>query len=171
MKFTVDAYPGDLFDGNIFEIRMNSTTTQNVVTYPVIIEAKNPQYEIDAWHDRQHFLPDRDERRTCLRLPAALRFIPQPSQVRPEDRHLVELPTSSSEGTSKRTASEKAEQSRKSHRRHVWVQDGPLLRAVPSHPWVDGKPIRGNTGRRPQRRPGRRDRDGSAAMRVVIGDW
>src|SRR5207245_6438127 len=46
VKFTVDAYPGDLFEGKIAQIRKNSTTTQNAVTYPVIVEAPNPKLKL-----------------------------------------------------------------------------------------------------------------------------
>jgi len=35
VSFTVDAYPDDLFEGKISQIRKSSTTTQNVVTVPV----------------------------------------------------------------------------------------------------------------------------------------
>jgi HlyD family secretion protein len=132
VKFTVDAYPGDLFQGRVHQIRKNSTTTQNVVTYPVVIEAANPDlklmpgmtanisFQIDAKED-------------VPRVPAAaLRFIPLPAQVRPEDRHYVEIPPAgTTEGATKRSAGEKAEQARKRHQRIVWVQDGELLRAVP----------------------------------------
>ena len=44
--FTVDAYPEKLFRGTIHEIRLNSTTVQNVVTYPVIVSAPNPDLEL-----------------------------------------------------------------------------------------------------------------------------
>src|SRR5262249_5009019 len=37
VTFTVDAYPHDLFTGFIYQVRKSSTTTQNVVTYPVVI--------------------------------------------------------------------------------------------------------------------------------------
>ena len=40
VKFTVDAYP-DLFEGHIYQVRKNSTTTQNVVTYTVVISVDN----------------------------------------------------------------------------------------------------------------------------------
>ena len=112
VKFTVDAYPGDLFEGRVFQIRMNSTTTQNVVTYPVIIEAKNPDLKLmPGMTANISFQIETKE--DVLRVPAAaLRFVPQPSQVRPEDRQYVEVPTSPSEGGPKRTAGEKAEQSR-----------------------------------------------------------
>lgn len=130
-KFTVDAYPGDLFEGTIFQIRKNSTTTQNVVTYPVLIEAANRDlklmpgmtanisFQIDAKED-------------VLRLPvAALRFVPTADEVVPEDRHYVEGTAGKPEDeVGKRSAKEKAELARNRQRRTVWVQDGPHLRAV-----------------------------------------
>ncbi|MGN0852357.1 MAG: efflux RND transporter periplasmic adaptor subunit [Kiritimatiellia bacterium] len=42
VTFTVDAYPGVKFNGVVTQVRMASTTTSSVVTYPVIIEADNP---------------------------------------------------------------------------------------------------------------------------------
>ncbi|MBR6470784.1 MAG: efflux RND transporter periplasmic adaptor subunit [Victivallales bacterium] len=41
VKFTVDAYK-TVFTGKVTQIRLSSTTTSNVVTYPVIVEAENP---------------------------------------------------------------------------------------------------------------------------------
>ena len=41
VNFTVDAYP-DAFQGEVKQIRLAATTVQNVVTYPVIVEADNP---------------------------------------------------------------------------------------------------------------------------------
>ena len=63
VHFTVDAYPDDLFEGKIFQIRRNSTTTQNVVTYPVRRLGPEPRPEALARHDGQHLVPDRRERR------------------------------------------------------------------------------------------------------------
>src|ERR1700733_12551150 len=42
VTFTVDAYPDKVFIGSILEIRLNSTTEQNVVTYPVVVSVANP---------------------------------------------------------------------------------------------------------------------------------
>lgn len=42
VSFTVDSYPGLTFTGVVTQVRMASTTTSSVVTYPVIIEADNP---------------------------------------------------------------------------------------------------------------------------------
>src|SRR5262249_2807146 len=46
VKFTVDAYPKELFEGSIHQVRKNSTTTQNVVTYPVVVKARNPDLKL-----------------------------------------------------------------------------------------------------------------------------
>jgi HlyD family secretion protein len=42
-RFTVDAYPDEEFRGRIAQIRLNATVTQNVVSYPVMIEVPNPE--------------------------------------------------------------------------------------------------------------------------------
>ena len=86
MHFTVDAYPDDLFEGKIFEIRKNSTTTQNVVTYPVVVSAPNPDLKLLPGMTASISFQV-DEAKNVLRVPnAALRFYPLRDQVRQEDR-------------------------------------------------------------------------------------
>jgi HlyD family secretion protein len=46
VTFTVDAYPEDVFNGKVNQIRMKPTTTSNVVTYTVIIDAPNPDLKL-----------------------------------------------------------------------------------------------------------------------------
>ena len=46
VTFTVDAYMDDVFEGTVNQIRMKPTTTSNVVTYTVIIEAPNPDQKL-----------------------------------------------------------------------------------------------------------------------------
>lgn len=46
VEFTVDAYINDVFHGEVQQIRLEPTTTNNVVTYTVIIEAPNPDYKL-----------------------------------------------------------------------------------------------------------------------------
>jgi HlyD family secretion protein len=132
VKFTLDAYPGELFEGHIYQIRMNATTTQNVVTYPVIIQTEGPDARLMP-NMTANISFEIEAKENVLRVPAAaLRFTPLPYQVRPEDRHLVEAAQMNpSEAAPKRSADEKAEQARKRKHRHVWVQEGLLLRAVP----------------------------------------
>ena len=45
-RFTVDSYPDQEFRGRIAQIRLNATVSQNVVTYPVIIEVPNPDEKL-----------------------------------------------------------------------------------------------------------------------------
>ncbi|MDQ5880040.1 MAG: HlyD family secretion protein [Pseudomonadota bacterium] len=42
VRFTVDAFPNRSFKGKVKQLRLNPTTTQNVVTYNVVVEVENP---------------------------------------------------------------------------------------------------------------------------------
>jgi HlyD family secretion protein len=46
VTFTVDAYPDDTFDGSVTQVRQEATTTNNVVTYEVVISAPNAQLKL-----------------------------------------------------------------------------------------------------------------------------
>jgi HlyD family secretion protein len=132
VRFTVDACPDVLFEGHVHQIRLNATTTQNVVTYPVVIETDKPDPRLkpSMTANISFEIESKDD---VLRIPAAaLRYIPLPYQVREEDKHFLEvIPVSSSETAPKRSASEKVEQAKKRQHRHVWVKDGDKLRAIP----------------------------------------
>ncbi|MCI0684273.1 MAG: efflux RND transporter periplasmic adaptor subunit [Gemmataceae bacterium] len=136
VHFTVESYPDELFKATILPktgIRMNSTTTQNVVTYPVVVSAPNPDLKLRPGMTANVSFQLR-EKESALRIPnAALRFYPQRDQVRPEDRHILENKpqAASDEGVAATpSAQEKAEARRHRNRRHVWVVDGDFLRAV-----------------------------------------
>ena len=46
VTFTVDAYPEDTFHGTVTQVRQEATTTNNVVTYEVVISAPNSQLKL-----------------------------------------------------------------------------------------------------------------------------
>ncbi len=46
VTFTVDSYPNDTFTGTVTQVRINPTTTNNVVTYEVIVGAPNPDHKL-----------------------------------------------------------------------------------------------------------------------------
>jgi HlyD family secretion protein len=46
VTFKVDAFPKDLFQGVVSQMRMNATTIQNVVTYDTIIDFDNPDLRL-----------------------------------------------------------------------------------------------------------------------------
>jgi HlyD family secretion protein len=132
VRFTVDAYSQDLFEGTIYQVRNNSTTTQNVVTYPVVIEAKNSDLKLmPGMTANVSFLIE--TRPNVMRIPsAALRFSPPIARAHPEDRHYLEGPSGDQLNSGSRlSAREKAELARKRSRRLVWIQEEQWLRAVP----------------------------------------
>jgi HlyD family secretion protein len=117
-------------------VRFSSTTTQNVVTYPVIVAAANPDLKLLPGMTASISFQV-DDTKESTRIPnAALRYFPRPEQVRPEDRKLLEgvqREERKDEDTAnaKQTAADKAEARRNRSRRHVWLLEGDLLRAVP----------------------------------------
>ena len=46
VTFTVDAYPDDTFEGTVKQVRLQATTTNNVVTYEVVISAQNADMKL-----------------------------------------------------------------------------------------------------------------------------
>lgn len=45
-SFTVDAFPDDIFDGVVTQVRQQATIESNVVTYEVVISAANPDLKL-----------------------------------------------------------------------------------------------------------------------------
>ncbi len=133
VEFTVDAYPDDLFTGKIDEIRFNPTTVQNVVTYPVVVKAPNPGLKLLPGMTANISFQI-EKRADVLKVPnAALRFYPERDAVREEDRKLLEGGGDDDETDSEidnRSAAEEAKARKERNRRHVWIIEGELLRAV-----------------------------------------
>ncbi len=46
VDFTVDAFPDEVFHGQVTQVRKSPTTTQNVVTYETIITVDNPEQKL-----------------------------------------------------------------------------------------------------------------------------
>ncbi len=134
VRFTVDAYPDDLFEGVVSEVRLSSESTQNVVTYPVVVEAPNTEMKLLPGMTASLSFQIK-VRENVVKIPnAALRFYPEEKKVRKEDRKILEGGSESQDdddtGADFLSASEKAEAGRKRNRRHVWVEDGEFLRAI-----------------------------------------
>jgi len=135
VTFTVDAYPEDLFEGQIEEIRFSSTVTQNVVTYPVVVSATNPDLKLlPGMTASISFEVERQNE--VLKIPnSALRYFPQAQHVRDSDKPLLEGrhdPTQDDKEINDAvvSASERATARKKRNQRHVWVQDGVKVKAV-----------------------------------------
>jgi HlyD family secretion protein len=134
VRFRVDAYPDILFEGQIEQIRKSSTTTQNVVTYPVIVATANPDLKLfPGMTANISFQIER--KKAILRIPnAALRFYPARQRVRKEDHKILDGKDESDDAetlAAQHSASEQTEASQKRRHRHVWIVAGEQLRAVP----------------------------------------
>jgi len=80
VKFAVDAFPDKEFNGQIQQLRLNPVSTQNVVTYNVVIDVNNPEQKLKPGMTANLTITI-DERNNVLKIPnAALRFIPQDAQ-------------------------------------------------------------------------------------------
>jgi len=84
VRFTVDAYPDEEFRGRIAQIRLNATVSQNVVTYPVIVEVPNPDKKLRPKMTANVTI-DVAIVRGVVRIPnAALRFKPESAATTPQ---------------------------------------------------------------------------------------
>ncbi len=96
VTFTVDAFPGETFQGKVGKVRLNASMTQNVVTYTVEITTSNSsgrllpyltanvQFELDRYDD-------------VLMVPnAALRWTPTTEQIAPQFRDTAAKQTADS---------------------------------------------------------------------------
>jgi HlyD family secretion protein len=134
VKFTVDACPDDVFTGKIYQVRQNATTTQNVVTYPVVIEVPNPDLDKLRVGSTANVSFQVDVRDNVTRIPTtALRFVPPDNLIRPEDKPYVEAKAKKDpkEGEEKLSAERRAEQAKARSKKVVWVADGDKVKAVP----------------------------------------
>lgn len=81
VTFTVDAYPDDTFEGEVKQVRQEATTTNNVVTYEVLISAPNADLKLKPGLTANVTIYTA-ERKGVLSVPSkALRFTPQKETV------------------------------------------------------------------------------------------
>jgi HlyD family secretion protein len=79
-NFSVDAYPGETFTGQISQIRLNAQALQNVVTYTAVIQVQNPDMKLLPGMTANITIPVA-RRDNVLTVPnSALRFRPNLSE-------------------------------------------------------------------------------------------
>jgi HlyD family secretion protein len=138
VSFTVTAYPDDLFEGLIEEVRFSSAETQNVVTYPVVVGSPNPDLKLlPGMTADLSFQIQKIE--NAIKVPkAALRFYPPNKEyVHPDDHKIIDgsqfakEPTEDEQAvTDSVPAADRIKAKKKSKKRHVWKLEGELLRAI-----------------------------------------
>lgn len=76
VRFTVDAYPDDTFEGTVEQVRLEATTESSVVTYEVVITAHNPDLKLKPGLTANVTIYTL-EKENALSIPTkALRFVP-----------------------------------------------------------------------------------------------
>ena len=75
-RFNVDAFPNRAFHGSVRQLRLNPTTTQNVVTYDVVVEVNNPDQTLLPGMTAYVNIVVAQSKETLLVPNAALRFKP-----------------------------------------------------------------------------------------------
>ena len=84
--FTVDAFPDDVFEGTVTQVRQEATTENNVVTYEVVISARNDALKLKPGLTANVTIYTM-ERTGVLSVPTkALRFTPTAETIRPGDK-------------------------------------------------------------------------------------
>jgi HlyD family secretion protein len=81
VTFTVDAYPNEVFKGEVGKVRLNATMTQNVVTYTVEVNTDNASGKLLPYLTANVKFIVSDRRQVLLVPNAALRWTPQPQQI------------------------------------------------------------------------------------------
>ena len=129
--FTVDAYPGVVFKGEVGKVRLNATMTQNVVTYTVEIITDNSDGKLLPYLTANVQF-ELSNRRNVLLVPnSALRWFPQPEQMAKEFRAMVDgVVRSNGNGIEHQSKAVAEQAGNKSRQGLLWVRDGNYVRPI-----------------------------------------
>ena len=112
VTYTVAAYPDDVFEGRVRQVRLEATTTSNVVTYEVVINAPNPDLKVKPGLTATITIYTLEEDDVLSVPTKALRFSP--------DTEIMKSLGITVEGEATRSDSTK----------NVWVRNGDTIRPV-----------------------------------------
>ncbi len=122
VRFTVDAYPGEVFRGQVAQIRLNAQMTQNVVTYTVVVTTDNPDGKLLPYLTANVQF-EIDQRTDVLQAPnAALRWKPEASQIAADARETDAPAPSDGQPAQSANGGEK--------RGRLWTVDGDFVRPL-----------------------------------------
>jgi HlyD family secretion protein len=129
VSFTVDAYPGQVFRGEVGKIRLNATMTQNVVTYTVEVITDNSSGKLLPYLTANAQFELSRHNNVLLVPNAALRWAPQPDQIAPRYRPATEG-SGRRRGSVQQAPEPSAKPAAKSNQGTLWTQDGRYLRPI-----------------------------------------
>ncbi len=82
VSFTVDAFPDDKFDGEVTQVRQQATTESNVVTYEVVISARNNDLKLKPGLTANVTIFTLEKNGVLVAPAKALRFMPNEALLR-----------------------------------------------------------------------------------------
>ncbi|MFZ5448176.1 MAG: efflux RND transporter periplasmic adaptor subunit [Thermodesulfobacteriota bacterium] len=128
VTFTVDAHPGEIFQGEVGKVRLNATMTQNVVTYTVEVNTDNSSGKLLPYLTANvKFIIG--ERRDVLLVPnAALRWVPLADQIAPEFQSNKKTGRGTGAASRGQPPAESGNQEQASGT--VWLPKGSMVRPV-----------------------------------------
>jgi HlyD family secretion protein len=152
VRFTVDAFPNRSFRGTVKQLRLNPTTTQNVVTYNVVVAVENPDHALLPGMTAYVSIVVQEKKDALTVANAALRFRPAVEAVKADA------------GSNKESKENKESGERRSKRRESG--SGTV------HVLVDGqlKPVSVNIGITDNRNTEITGGELKAGDRVVLGE-
>jgi HlyD family secretion protein len=134
--FTVDAYPGETFRGEVGKIRLNATMTNNVVTYTVEVNTDNSSGKLLPYLTANLSF-EVGKRTNVLQVPnAALRW--WPASVQPITPSAKDEVSKAAARPREKATGETAPKD-KTERGTIWVQDGKYVKPIRVKVgWSDG---------------------------------
>jgi HlyD family secretion protein len=112
VTFTVDAYPDDVFEGVVEQVRLEATTSSSVVTYEVVITAHNPDLKLKPGLTANVTIYTLEKNDVLVIPTKALRYVPD-EELLSSIGFSIEASTAENDG----------------EYREVWVKDDHTLRA------------------------------------------
>lgn len=139
VTFTVDAFQDRSFKGKVSQIRLNAAMTQNVVTYTVVISVDNSDNKLLPYQTANVQFDAGKHHDVLLVKNIALRWRPQPQQVRPDERDDYvkkqkargqrNQPAAVSGGGAIKAPDTQADKDRR-ERGTLWITDGQFVHAL-----------------------------------------
>lgn len=108
VEFTVDAFPEDVFEGTVTQVRQQATTTSNVVTYQVVISAPNNELKLKPGLTASITIFTMEVADVLAVSSKAVRFVPSEDMLN-EGETIQDCPSQTK----------------------LWVKDGNVFKAVP----------------------------------------
>jgi HlyD family secretion protein len=130
VSFAVDAYPGEIFRGEVAKIRLNATMTQNVVAYIVEVTTDNSSGKLLPYltANVQFELGRRTD--VWLVPNAALRWFPPPGQMARQSRDSTKRPEPASAVPGEGPAPPPGQAGGLGRHGTLWIPEGELVRPM-----------------------------------------